>query len=117
MRGDGSPLPGFAEFPGGKCQAGESPAACAVRECAEETGLRVDVVELLLNRPYDYPHAHVDLHFFLCRPANASDVAERHGAFNWVPAGMLYDLMFPPANEPVVALLTNRALPKVADQC
>ncbi len=117
LRGDGGPLPGYAEFPGGKCRPGESPAACAVRECAEETGLRVDVVELLWNRPYDYPHAQVDLHFFLCRPADPCDVAERHGDFHWVPLAQLRELRFPPANEPVIALLTNRALPEVAGRC
>ncbi|MCA9069030.1 MAG: NUDIX domain-containing protein, partial [Planctomycetaceae bacterium] len=39
VRGDDSPLSGLAEFPGGKCQDGETPADCAVRECWEETGL------------------------------------------------------------------------------
>jgi 8-oxo-dGTP pyrophosphatase MutT (NUDIX family) len=40
VRGDGSPLSGKAEFPGGKCHENESPAECAVRECLEETGWR-----------------------------------------------------------------------------
>eukprot|EP00913_Durusdinium_trenchii_P035339 g33069.t1 len=40
VRGDDGPLPGKAEFPGGKCRAGEMPRDCAVRECLEETGLQ-----------------------------------------------------------------------------
>ncbi|HUG19005.1 MAG TPA: NUDIX domain-containing protein, partial [Planctomycetaceae bacterium] len=32
-------LPGKLEFPGGKCEEGESPEHAATRECLEETGL------------------------------------------------------------------------------
>ena len=35
----GSPMPGVWEFPGGKCEPGESPASATVRECLEEAGL------------------------------------------------------------------------------
>lgn len=108
IRGAGGPLAGYAEFPGGKCRPGESPAACAIRECAEETGLRVDVSQPLLTVPYDYPHGAVELHFFLCRPADASAVQPRHGAFEWIPAAQLRELTFPPANEPVIDRLTDR---------
>lgn len=113
LRGDDGPLPGFAEFPGGKCRSGESPQACAVRECLEETGLRIVVSDLLCRIPYDYPHAQVDLHFFLCRPAHAGEVAEQHNGFRWISATLLHDLNFPPANDPVLVLLRNRPLPEV----
>ncbi len=36
-------LGGYWEFPGGKCNPGETPADCAVREVEEETGLCVNV--------------------------------------------------------------------------
>lgn len=37
------PWPPGWELPGGHCSAGEDPAETAIRECAEETGLRVRV--------------------------------------------------------------------------
>jgi mutator protein MutT len=106
IRGDDGPLPGYAEFPGGKCQDGESPEDCAVRECEEETGLSVEIVECLYGCDHDYPHGAVALSFYLCRPCGS--VAERHRQFEWIPAARLHDLKFPPANQPVVELLANR---------
>ncbi|MBL8851047.1 MAG: (deoxy)nucleoside triphosphate pyrophosphohydrolase [Planctomycetaceae bacterium] len=113
VRGENGPLPGFSEFPGGKCLDGESPEHGAARECAEETGLAVEIVDALYQRDFDYPHARVALHFYLCRPRGP--VAERHQDFHWVSATALRDLKFPPANQPVVELLVNRALREVRD--
>ena len=109
MRSDDGPLAGCAEFPGGKSRPGESPAACAIRECAEETGLRVAIVELLYQGPYDYPHALVDLSFFLCRAIDPNKVDARQERFDWVPLNRLSGLRFPPANQPVIEMLQKRA--------
>ena len=108
IRGADGPLPGYAEFPGGKCQPGESPAECAIRECHEETGLRVDVTQPLLAREYEYPHGRVELHFFLCAPAQVSDLTATHAGFRWVAAAELPSLKFPPANDEVIARLVDR---------
>ncbi len=104
-RGPDSPLPGYAEFPGGKCELGETAEACAIRETQEETGLPVEVGRLMLRREYTYPHATVDLHFFLCHPLDVAAIRESHQGFRWVPAGELSSLKFPEANEPVIQLL------------
>ncbi|MGH7129338.1 MAG: (deoxy)nucleoside triphosphate pyrophosphohydrolase [Planctomycetaceae bacterium] len=107
-RGDDGPLPGLAEFPGGKLLPGETPSECARRECVEETGLAVVPVELLLRREFRYPHATLDLHFFLCRPADPAAVAEDHRGCRWVPASELAALRFPEANAPLIARLASR---------
>ena len=106
IRGDDGPLPGYAEFPGGKCHEGESPQDCAARECEEETGLTVDIVDALYQCDHDYPHGAVGLNFYLCRPRGS--VAKQHRQFEWIPAARLRDLKFPDANRPVVELLLNR---------
>ena len=109
-RGPDSPLAGYAEFPGGKCLPDEDPAACAMRECFEEAGLVVTVERLLLRREFTYPHASVDLHFFLCHPAEPSQAESDHNGFRWVSVTELPSLKFPEANEPVVHLLKQMSL-------
>ncbi len=42
----GIPWPGRLDFPGGGREGAESPRACALRETAEETGLRLDPAQL-----------------------------------------------------------------------
>ncbi len=104
-RGPDSPLAGYAEFPGGKCLADEEPATCAMRECFEETGLAITVERLLLRRDFTYSHARVDLHFFLCHPAEPSQIETEYNGYRWVPVNELPSLKFPEANELVVHLL------------
>jgi len=107
LRGSEGPLAGYDEFPGGKCRADETPTACAVRECCEETGLAVEAVELLLRREFAYKHATVDLHFWRCRPVDAAGMdAPQHG-FRWVTADELATLEFPEANAPLLELLRS----------
>lgn len=107
VRGPDGPLPGLAEFPGGKCQSGELPRVCAIRECLEETGLMVLAERLLFNGQHHYAHGDVDLHFWLCRPADATAVMDDHQGYRWVPAAELATLPFPEANAPVVAMLAG----------
>ncbi|MBM4004319.1 MAG: (deoxy)nucleoside triphosphate pyrophosphohydrolase [Planctomycetes bacterium] len=101
VRPAGAPLEGFSEFPGGKIERGEPPAAAAERECQEETGLIVEVVRLLLVHEQQYPHAHLRLHFYSCRPATIppAPVAE---PWRWVSTSELLQRTFPPANQPLL---------------
>ena len=108
VRGPGGPLPGYSEFPGGKCEPGESPADCACRECLEETGLEVVAEELLLRRTFAYAHAVVDLHFWRCRPADAARVRREHCGYRWAAASELRSLRFPEANAPLIERLASQ---------
>jgi mutator protein MutT len=105
----GASLAGYTEFPGGKCEPGEEPAAAAVRECLEETGLQVEVRELLTRRRYDYAYGSVDLHFFLCEPLEGTVFDQDLRGFRWEPVAGLRTLKFPDANVPVLELLEQRA--------
>jgi 8-oxo-dGTP diphosphatase len=108
-RGEGGPLPGYAEFPGGKCLPGEPPADCACRECLEETGLEVVPVKLLCDVRHSYPHGTVHLHFWLCRAARPELIAAEHLGFRWIPTLELPAHRFPEANSGLIALLTASA--------
>lgn len=108
IRGEGSVLAGLAEFPGGKCEAGESPAECAVRECLEETGLAVKAVERLHACEHEYDHGPVALEFWLCRLCDAASADDVRSPFRWVPRRELGELRFPAANGVVVGMLVGR---------
>jgi 8-oxo-dGTP diphosphatase len=112
VRREGSPLPGKAEFPGGKCVEGESSAECAVRECLEEAGLAVAAVRLLDQRVHHYPHGTVELSFWLCEPSSQEGIAEDHHGFRWVDREELQTLDFPEANQRVLELLATGGLPR-----
>ena len=97
-------LAGHAEFPGGRCAAGESPRDAAVRECLEETGLPVVAVRLLDEQRHTYPHGRVHLHFWLCEPRDAQRLLSDTG-FEWTALDQLAQLDFPAANQRVLRLL------------
>ncbi len=106
-RGPEGPLPGKAEFPGGKILPGETPPEAACRECREETGLEVEVLRPLRVVRHRYDHGELELHFLLARPLPGQ--GEPRGGFAWVPCGELAGLDFPEANAAVLQWLHARA--------
>jgi 8-oxo-dGTP diphosphatase len=103
----GTVYAGFWEFPGGKCEPGESPAAATARECLEETGLTVVVGPLRRITTYRYPHGLVALHFYDCTTDNPASEPPHDSGFSWVRAGELALLRFPEANEAIVEELAQ----------
>jgi 8-oxo-dGTP diphosphatase len=101
-RPEGSVYAGYWEFPGGKCEPGESPGAATARECLEETGLAVVVGSLRRITTYRYPHGLVELHFYDCTAAEPAAEPHADSGFVWVQAGELASLRFPEANEQIV---------------
>ncbi len=98
----GSPMPGLWEFPGGKCEPGESPEAATARECLEEAGFEVVVGPLRRQITHRYPHGLVELHYFVGKPAEPGAEPSPESGFRWVPAGELAGLPFPEANGPIL---------------
>jgi 8-oxo-dGTP diphosphatase len=105
----GSPMPGLWEFPGGKCEPGETPEGATIRECLEEAGLAVRVVGLRQSLVHRYPHGLVELNYYDCAPEDASAVYPAGGGFAWVEAGRLPDLPFPEANAPLLRELAEES--------
>jgi 8-oxo-dGTP diphosphatase len=105
QRPDGLPLAGYWEFPGGKIEPGESAEAAAVRECLEETGLRVQAIFHYPSQVEDYEHGSVELHFIACRPT--SEQVLNDGRFRWVERGELGKYEFPAGNRAILKALTE----------
>jgi mutator protein MutT len=104
-RPKGVHLEGCWEFPGGKCDAGESLAACLARELREELDVEARVGEEVFTTAHAYADRRVELHFFRC---------ELHGQprpllgqeMRWVPRHELAPLAFPPEDDELIHRLT-----------
>jgi 8-oxo-dGTP diphosphatase len=103
----GTVYAGFWEFPGGKCEPGESPAEATARECLEETGLKIVVGRLRRITIHRYSHGLVELHFYDCTTERPDAVPHAGSGFVWVPAGDLASLRFPEANETILKELAQ----------
>lgn len=104
----GTHLEGAWEFPGGKCEQGETPEACLVREIDEELGTGIVIGERLLVTRHAYPERAVELHFF--RVALTGEPSPRIGQqMRWVPRAELAALEFPDADAELVRMLVAGA--------
>lgn len=109
QRKDGVHQASLWEFPGGKCEPGETPAECAVRETREETGLEVTVLEAWQATTHVYPDRAVTLHPFLCRAHTGKAEPRDSKQVRWVQLEELFEEIcrypFPDANKPILEKL------------
>jgi 8-oxo-dGTP diphosphatase len=103
-RPPGVPLAGLWEFPGGKIEPAETPEDAAVRECLEETGLRVEPLSRYLTERHEYAHDRVELYFIACRSAKNVTLSPG-GRFQWVPRNELSATEFPAGNRNLLQML------------
>lgn len=106
-RPSGVHLEGYWEFPGGKCEPGESHVASLVREIAEELDATVIVGPEIFATAHTYPDRIIQLHFFECQLRDEPRAALGQ-EMRWVPRGELRSLAFPPADEELIRKLANR---------
>ncbi len=110
MRANTDSLAGFHEFPGGKIENGESVAEAAVRECLEESGMRVQPVGLYLSTIHHYDHVSVELNFVACVVDDACSSGDPQHGFEWIDRERLKQCRFPDGNMSVLlALAQNKA--------
>src|SRR5262245_24590216 len=103
----GTHLAGAWEFPGGKCEANETVAACLVRELKEELNLLAVVGEEVSVVTHDYPDRRIELHFLRCESAD-NPWPMLGQQMQWVPRDALDTLDFPPADQELIRLLMER---------
>jgi len=103
---EGTHLAGAWEFPGGKCDAGESHEDCLMRELVEEVGVRCEVGEEIFTVEHAYPERTVRLHFR--RATLLGEPEPQLGQeMRWVSRGDLRSLELPEADRGLVDLLSR----------
>ena len=102
----GTHLAGTWEFPGGKCEPGESLTDCLIRELREELGVAADVGDCLMTTVHDYPDRTIELHFLRCS-IDGPPQALLDQEMRWVARDELDALDFPPADAALIELLTS----------
>jgi 8-oxo-dGTP diphosphatase len=103
---EGTHLAGFWEFPGGKCESGESPEHCLAREIREELGVPAVVGEEVHRTTYVYDGRALDLRFFRCN-LEAEPLPLLGQEIRWVARRDLGTLTFPPADRELVERLAK----------
>jgi 8-oxo-dGTP diphosphatase len=105
-RPKGTHLEGVWEFPGGKCDHGETLIDCLARELREELDVASRVGAELFATTHEYPDRSVELHFLACelldepRPMLGQEM-------QWVRRADLATLEFPPADAELIEILTQ----------
>ena len=97
-------LEGCWEFPGGKCDAGESLAASLRRELIEELAVDADIGDEIFTISHAYPDRRVELHFFRCE-LRSTPLPQLGQEMQWVAREELASLQFPPADAELIELL------------
>jgi 8-oxo-dGTP diphosphatase len=105
QRPAGKVYAGYWEFPGGKVEDGETPAAALSRELHEELGIDVISAYPWLIREFDYPHAAVRLHFFRVRAWRGELQSREAQAFSWQRLEGINVAPLLPANGPILQAL------------
>jgi A/G-specific adenine glycosylase len=105
-------LGGYWEFPGGKREAGETSAACAIREVKEEVGIDVRPVNEFDVIEHAYAHAQIRLHPHLCHHLTGDPRSSACQQIKWVPPLALRDYTFPPANDTLIEQVIRHLAPE-----
>jgi mutator protein MutT len=99
-------LSGYWEFPGGKCEAGESHEACLRRELLEELGVEPSIGPEIVVTDHAYPERTVRLHFRACR-INRDPQPLLGQEMRWVTRDEMRAMEFPEADRELIAELTR----------
>lgn len=96
QRRDGDMLGGLWEFPGGKCEPGETMRECIRRELKEELGVQTEIQEHLVTVRHAYSHFTMELHAYYGKMVSGKPRPLECASFAW---GVPNDLMAYPMSK------------------
>lgn len=101
-------LGGLWEFPGGKCEVGESLPDALRRELQEELAIEVDVGERIAVVPHAYTHFRITLHAFLCRLLRGEPRCLACADWRWVTVEELRTLPMAVTDRKIARVVESR---------
>lgn len=92
------------EFPGGKLEEGESPAAALQRELVEEMHLNIKEAgcRYFMTVEHQYPDFHLIMHAFICNLDSRDFDLVEHIDYRWLNTEKLDELDWAGADWPIV---------------
>ncbi|MFU8832978.1 MAG: Nudix family hydrolase [Wenzhouxiangella sp.] len=102
QRMDGKHLGGTWEFPGGKCEPGESVHESLARELNEELGIEISASSPLLTLTHVYPEKTIRLLIRAVDEWQGEPVGREGQSLRWVSLADMQTLAMPAADRPIV---------------
>jgi 8-oxo-dGTP diphosphatase len=106
-RPEGKAYAGFWEFPGGKIEPGEDPAAALVRELREELDIESGPPEFWREKIHEYPELTVRLSFFHIRDFKGLPRPLEGQGIRWLDPAEAVHLPFLEADRDIVEELRS----------
>ena len=104
-------MAGVWEFPGGKCEPGETAEAALQRELHEELGIRAEGLQHLLNVPWDYPEHSIHLMAYRVAHWDRDPHPCDGQILRWQPPKIINPDTLAPVDRPVLSALLTATLP------
>jgi 8-oxo-dGTP diphosphatase len=105
-RQQGVHLEGYWEFPGGKCDRGETLPACLARELREELAVEARILDEIFTITHRYADRAVELHFFRC-DLDGVPSPQLGQEMRWVTRAEMASLPFPPADDQLIRTIVS----------
>ena len=93
---------GMWEFPGGKCEPGETLQAGLIREIKEEMDFEIQVGKLLTKLEHDSPTISFTFYVFECQYLDGKPKTIECDDFKWITPNQLTDYQFTKLDQEVI---------------